>query len=440
MNVDLMRKRGIDDINNAIECDNSGRYKEAFNHYVKGIGDLLMSVKYTKNRSLRHTVLVKIVSYIDRSEELKVKLESSKTVKNTPPKQNKIAAADPEDGDAKIKASITSTLVKRGDTGVVWDDVVGLKSTKDALFEAVVLPKKFPSMFTGKRQPWSAILMYGPPGTGKSFLARAVATESGSTFFSISSSDIMSKWQGESEKTIKVLFTIAREEAPSVIFIDEIDSIAGARTDGEQDSTRRIKTQLMMEMQGMGTSADDKILVLAATNTPWSLDTAFRRRFQKRVHVGLPTKDARRIMFKKGLGDSVGDDFDLDKLAELSDGYSGSDIANVVRESLMVPIRKCMEAKQFKLVPGTMKFAPVLDYPNCSKCPLDLVETPSRGQVCEFCGVHCKIMDDLDDDTLFVPRITPEDVTAAIKSMPKSVADSELGRYTRWTKEYGQEG
>lgn len=197
-------------------------------------------------------------------------------------------------------------------------------------------------MFQGNRKPWKGILLYGPPGTGKSFLAKACATECESTFFSISSSDLVSKWQGESERLVKHLFEMARENTPAMIFIDEVDSLCGKRTEGENESSRRIKTEFLVQMDGCGNSQEG-ILVMGATNTPWELDEAFRRRFQKRVYIHLPEPQARAHMFKlkiKGVKNNITEE-EFHKLGEASDLYSGSDIANVSNEALFMPIRTC---------------------------------------------------------------------------------------------------
>ncbi|KAG5560450.1 hypothetical protein RHGRI_003685 [Rhododendron griersonianum] len=146
------------------------------------------------------------------------------------------AAKDPE--QAKLRAGLNSAIIWEK-PNVKWNDVAGLESAKQALQEAVMLPVKFPQFFVGKRRPWQVFLLYGPPGTGKSHLAKAIATEADSTFFSISSSDLVSKWMGESEKLVSNLFQMARDSAPSIIFIDEIDSLGGQRgEDNESEASR----------------------------------------------------------------------------------------------------------------------------------------------------------------------------------------------------------
>ncbi|SJL07073.1 related to vacuolar sorting protein VPS4 [Armillaria ostoyae] len=149
---------------------------------------------------------------------------------------------------------------------------ISLEGAKDSLKEAVIFPIKFPQLFTGKRTPWNGILFYGPPGTGKSYLTQAIVTEAKSTFFSISSCDLISKWQGDSEGLIKQLFEFAHESKPSIIFIDEIDSLAGSRNEGESEGSRQIKMELLVQMNGVGQD-NTGVLILGATNIPWQVAT-----------------------------------------------------------------------------------------------------------------------------------------------------------------------
>jgi len=180
-------------------------------------------------------------------------------------------------------------------------------------------------------------------------LAKACATEADSTFFSISSSDLVSKWLGESEKLVKQLFKLARENKPAIIFIDEIDSLCGSRSEGENETSRRIKTEFLVQMQGVGND-NDGVLVLGASNVPWELDPAIRRRFEKRIYIPLPEPHARVVQFKIRLGKTPNNlsEEDYLELGRTTEGYSGSDVTVVVKEAMMMPVRRCQTATRFR--------------------------------------------------------------------------------------------
>lgn len=222
-----------------------------------------------------------------------------------------------------------------------WDDIAGLTFAKTAIQEAVVWPMLRPDIFTGLRRPPKAILLFGPPGTGKTLIGKCVASQSKSTFFSISASSLTSKWVGEGEKMVRALFAVARVHQPAVIFIDEIDSLLSQRSDTEHESSRRMKTEFLIQLDGATTDSNDKILVIGATNRPQELDEAARRRFVKRLYIPLPDFAGRLQLIKNLISNERHElnDQHFVEIANICEAYSGADIKNVCSEASLGPIR-----------------------------------------------------------------------------------------------------
>lgn len=316
-----------------------------------------------------------------------------------------------------MKETLLSTLVTEK-PNVKWEDVAGLFKAKEALKECVVLPMMFPQLFEG-RALWKGILLYGPPGTGKSYLAKACATEAKSTFYSVSASNIVSKWMGESEKLVRALFDLARSTKPSVIFIDEIDSLMTARSEGENEATRRLKTEFLVQMQGVGND-ETGILVLGATNIPWALDPAVRRRFQKKIYIPLPDYDARISMLKmniKRIKHNLTED-DFKELCKLSDGFSGSDLSTLNSEAIMEPVRKCVNSTHFRKV-GQY-------WHPCNKNDEGALET----SIYKLPEPH----------NLKNPDVCKDDFIKALDKIKATVSKADLENQIIFTKEFGQEG
>ncbi|MFW9875672.1 MAG: AAA family ATPase [Candidatus Thorarchaeota archaeon] len=335
----------------AVALDNQGKKRQAINKYQRAAEILMQFMKYNKNPQMRMLCQKNIEEYVERAKILKSHLSG------VSPRRIKPSEGPSISGDSGLAGSeteavsseeqelidiISGTIVTES-PNVKWEDIAGLQNVKQALREAIVLPIAKPELFTGVRRPWSGILLFGPPGCGKTLLAKAAATECKATFFSASSAELLSKWLGESEKLISSLFKIARLKAPSLIFMDEIDSIATKRGEGtESGGERRVKTQLLSEIQGLKSTHDKPLLVLGATNRPWDIDNAMLSRFEKRIQVPLPDMKARAGVFKihtEGVNSSLTDE-DYIELAVRSEGYSGRDIANVCREVIMLPIRE----------------------------------------------------------------------------------------------------
>ncbi|XP_076096223.1 vacuolar protein sorting-associated protein 4-like isoform X1 [Mytilus galloprovincialis] len=318
------------------------------------------------------------------------------------------------------RSAIEETIIGKG--GLMFDDIAGLKDAKQALREAIIMPLHYPHLFTGGIKPWKRILLYGPPGTGKSRLAQAISSEINSTFYCVSSSDLVSSWVGESEKLIKELFHHAtNQEGRSVIFIDEIDSICRQRNSREEEHTRRVKTELLKQMEGADNSdSADKIFLLCATNCPWELDTAFLRRFQKRIYIPLPGKEARKVLMKIHTRDNKIDltDTEWDQLCERTEGYSGSDIANMMLESLFGPIRDLQASTHWKQRQDG-KFMP---------CNPD-----------EDLSIEAT-MSSFPPEKVIPRNVALQDFEKSVQSHGRTVTEVELKRFDDFTTSFGESG
>nr|XP_034347948.1 katanin p60 ATPase-containing subunit A1 isoform X2 [Arvicanthis niloticus] len=329
---------------------------------------------------------------------------------------------------------------------VRWYDIADLVEAKKLLQEAVVLPMWMPEFFKGIRRPWKGVLMVGPPGTGKTLLAKAVATECKTTFFNVSSSTLTSKYRGESEKLVRLLFEMrwshinflsitsvlahtcatstfmcmshlassvimsaeqhpvcdmARFYSPATIFIDEIDSICSRRgTSEEHEASRRVKAELLVQMDGVGGASENDdpskmVMVLAATNFPWDIDEALRRRLEKRIYIPLPSAKGREELLKISLRElELADDVNLASIAENMEGYSGADITNVCRDASLMAMRRRIE------------------------------------------GLSPEEIRNLSREEMHMPT-TMEDFEMALKKVSKSVSAADIERYEKWIVEFG---
>uniref|UniRef100_A0A3B5K316 vesicle-fusing ATPase n=1 Tax=Takifugu rubripes TaxID=31033 RepID=A0A3B5K316_TAKRU len=421
----------------AAQEDQEGRYEEAIRSYQHAVKYFLHIVKREpQGKDGNQRIREKCKQYLDRAEELQEYLKNKEVLHaNTharpggADRQNESDEGD--DPEKKKFQNQLSGAIVMEKPNIKWSDVAGLEGAKEALKEAVILPIKFPHLFTGKRVPWRGILLFGPPGTGKSYLAKAVATEANnSTFFSISSSDLVSKWLGESEKLVKNLFSLAREHKPSIIFIDEIDSLCGSRSENESEAARRIKTEFLVQMQGVGND-NEGVLVLGATNIPWTLDSAIRRRFEKRIYIPLPEEHARGFMFKLHLGSTPNGltESDFMTLGKKTDGYSGADISIIVRDALMQPVRKVQSATHFKKVRGPSRTDPnaIID---------DLLTPCSPG---DPNAVEMTWMD-VPGEKLLEPVVNMPDMLRSLANTKPTVNEQDLEKLKKFTDDFGQEG
>ncbi|KAK4360197.1 hypothetical protein RND71_019149 [Anisodus tanguticus] len=288
-----------------------------------------------------------------------LRLKEQETMSKKPSQNLKNLAKD------EYENNFVSAVVPSGEIGVKFDDIGALEEVKKALNELVILPMRRPELFSRGNllRPCKGILLFGPPGTGKTLVAKALATEAGANFISITGSTLTSKWFGDAEKLTKALFSFASKLAPVIIFVDEVDSLLGARGGSfEHEATRRMRNEFMAAWDGLRSKENQRILILGATNRPFDLDDAVIRRLPRRIYVDLPDAANRLKILKIILArENLESDFPYENLANATDGYSGSDLKNLCIAAAYRPVQEILEEeKEVESLGGRKDGIPVL--------------------------------------------------------------------------------
>lgn len=273
-----------------------------------------------------------------------------------------------------------------------FSDITGLDFVKQTLNELIILPARKPELFTGLRAPTKGILLFGPPGNGKTMIGRAISVESGMNFMSISASSLTSKWVGEAETNVRAMFAVARAIQPTVLFIDEIDSILTSRGSNEQESSRRLKTEMLVQMDGIRSSNEDRLLVIAATNRPEELDDAVLRRLPKRVYVPLPEQAIREELIRSNLKKVKSNitPAEITRIGRMLDGYSCSDITQLIKEAVMEPVRDIVKSGNFNYIQseGDIRAVEAKDFTYAMKIIRPSLEASSLHELEEWARKH----------------------------------------------------
>jgi len=326
---------------------------------------------------------------------------------------------------------------------VAFSDVAGNNYAKKIIHEAFVLPNFCPGIFTGKPKPWNKILLYGPPGVGKTMLAQAVCNEVNATAFWVSLADLTSKFIGESEKLLRMLFDMAREHSPSIIVIDEMDSIGRKRNGSESETERRIKTEFLRQMDGIN-SGMDKVYVLATTNMPWELDIAALRRFERRILLPIPDLKAREEIFRLHVGENHNlSDEEFKVLSQLTEGYSGSDISTVVNDAFMRPVRMIQLSTDYKIIKKKKPSSPTIK--NVDQIMVSNFDALKDDEYEDFympCeeneqGVIKMSLTEIPPNQLLLREVNMKDFRESIKNCKPTVHQSFIELYNKFLLKYG---
>ena len=321
LRTNLLRQQLQRELNIAKKLEAEGKHKAAAAHYSTA-GSIYRRLGYA--------------APTHRAEEYFQTANQYDNLASNIRNPEKIEAAKDISQETYMEAIESLIVTTRPET--TWDDIGGLAPVKTNIKEAIIIP------FINEKPPYvrspRTILLYGPPGTGKTLLAKASSHTLDATFFEAKGNTLLSKYFGESSKLINALFSKSRKMQPSVIFIDEIDSLAIARSGNSSEAGRRVLGQILTEIDGFNTSKEDKVLIMGATNKPWDLDEAIVSRFQKRIYVPLPDDAARKSIIRIHLKGAEMSGLNMDELVRRTKGFSGRDIANLCQDAVMGMVRE----------------------------------------------------------------------------------------------------
>ena len=380
---------------NAKRYYDSGDYAKASEEYLKCSKYCEILVKKTADATKKNEYYDAFEKFVDAAAKLK-KMKTAGVSETETKKERGVREAESGTG---FEQYIKENLMQRNkETLPSWEDIGGLEETKNTIKESIVLAyARKPDRV--EIEGWRNILLFGPPGTGKTLLAAATAKGLDAAFFNVKAGQVLSKYYGESPKIVNALFDVAREEAPAVIFFDELDSIALSRGAEIDEVTRRVLSSLLTELDGLsGGKKGEFVLFLASTNTPWDIDDAVISRFEKRIYVPLPDEYARMGILRIQLAKKGFEFDDYDWLVEKTEGYSGRDIKVLCKEGVYNMVRE--------LNPG------VADVADEGLEAIKKYEIKTR-------------------------RLTKKDFEHALERMKPATTEEMVKRYEEWNERFG---
>lgn len=413
----------------ALEADSEAKRDAygAFNHYLKVIECARLLAEMHPNPEIANKYYTVLVDTIRRCHEVRRAIENGLTARSkraqdgdgskaatTETIATPVGASGGDDLERQAR-QVAEATVQSPETAPDWDQVQGMDEAKEAMNEALILPIRH-KRFLQNVKGWSGILLYGVPGTGKTMLVQALAKRLGFTFMEVRGADVNNKWLGQGEKIVRKIYEVAAEKQPTILFVDEVDGLLSQR--GGDSNHDGVKNAFILAMNGASADTSKLIVTIGATNNPRALDTAMRRRFQRRVFVPMPTAEVRLAILVKNLQKleySLSENELMEFATVTLDGYTGSDINNLVRQAAMLCVKRHSKATRFLKIGDQEKYRAVEP---CAAC--------EENKTCEFCDSEPFTFTELGEDRIEYDPISMRDLQDALAVQPPSVKPNEL--------------